>query len=170
MEAEAVAAMDLIGSLSTLSEADTLRVAVAGHSNGGGVTELMMVIDPRVRAAVLYAPVSTDMADNARRWWTRHPGGTGPLGSPDADPGAYTSISPRDHLRDGGPAVLILQGTDDEDIPAEWTAATVAALRSHGVTTSFVSFPGAHHNLAGADLVRANTLAVEWMRSSMRGR
>ncbi|MEA2672041.1 MAG: hypothetical protein QOG45_2261 [Chloroflexota bacterium] len=166
IEAEAVAAMDLIGSLSTLPQADARRVAVAGHSNGGGVAELVMVVDPRVRAVVLYAPVSTDMADNARRWWTRHAGGTGPLGTPDADPLAYAQISPRTHLRRGGPPVLVLQGTDDEDIPAEWTAATVAALQAHGVRTRFVSFPGARHNLAGADLARANGLAVEWMRGA----
>ncbi len=139
---------------------------MAGHSNGGGVAELVMVVDPRVRAAVLYAPVSTDMADNARRWWTHHPGGTGPLGTPDADPAAYASISPRSHLRAGGPPVLILQGTDDEDIPAEWTAATVAALQSAGIRNQLVSFPGARHNLAGADLARANTLAARWILSA----
>ncbi|HEY0409934.1 MAG TPA: alpha/beta fold hydrolase [Candidatus Dormibacteraeota bacterium] len=163
IEAEAVAAMDLIGSLSTLPQADTRRVSVAGHSNGGGVAELVMVVDPRVRAVVLYAPVSTDMADNARKWWTRDPGGTGPLGTPDADAVAYAQISPRTHLRGDGPPVLVLQGTDDEDIPADWTAATVAALQARGVHTRFVSFPGARHNLAGADLARANGLAAEWI-------
>ena len=164
IEAEAVAVMDLIGSLPTLPQADPGRVAVTGHSNGGGVAELVMVVDPRVRSVVLYAPVSTDMADNARRWWTRHPGGAGPLGSPDADPAAYASISPRNFLRAAGPPVLILQGDADEQIPAEWTSATLAALRAAGVTTRLVTFPGATHNLAGADLARANALAVDWMR------
>jgi dipeptidyl aminopeptidase/acylaminoacyl peptidase len=166
IEAEAVADMDLIGSLATLPQADPRRVAVAGHSNGGGVAELVMVVDPRVRAVVLYAPVSTDMADNARRWWTLHPGGTGPLGTPEADPVAYAHISPRNYLRPDGPPVLVLQGTADEDIPAPWTDATVAALQARGIQTRFVSFPGAHHNLAGADLARANGLAVEWMRGA----
>jgi uncharacterized protein len=166
IEAEAVADLDLIGALPSLPQADTRHVAVVGHSNGGGVAELVMVIDPRLSAAVLYAPVSTDMADNARRWWTRHPGGTGPLGSPDADPLAYALVSPRNHLRPGGPPVLILQGTLDEDIPAAWTAATLAALQAHGVRSRFVSFPGATHNLVGADLQRANRLAEDWMRGA----
>ncbi|HVS42297.1 MAG TPA: prolyl oligopeptidase family serine peptidase [Candidatus Dormibacteraeota bacterium] len=164
IEAEAVEVMDLIGALPTLPQADPGRVSVSGHSNGGGVAELVMVIDARVRSVVLYAPVSTDMADNARKWWTRHPGGTGPLGSPDTDPAAYALISPRGFLRAGGPPVLVLQGEADEQIPAEWTAATVAALRAADVTTRFVSFPGATHNLTGADLARANALAVDWMR------
>ena len=169
IEAEAVEVMDLIGALPSLPQADPGRVAVTGHSNGGGVAELVMVIDPRVRSVVLYAPVSTDMADNARKWWTRHPGGAGPLGSPDADPAAYAHISPRNYLRAGGPPVLVLQGDADEQIPAEWTAATVAALHATGVTTRLVSFPGASHNLAGADLVRANALAVDWMRRCATG-
>jgi len=169
IEAEAVADMDLIGSLPTLPQADPGRVALAGHSNGGGVAELVMVVDPRVRSVVLYAPVSTDMADNARRWWIHHPGATGPLGAPDADPPGYALISPRNHLRAGGPPVLVLQGEADEQIPAAWTEATVFALRAAGVTTRLVSFPGATHNLAGADLVRANGLAVDWMRRCATG-
>jgi uncharacterized protein len=166
IEAEAVSDMDLIGTLPGLPQADPRRVAVVGHSNGGGVAELVMVIDPRVRSVVLYAPVSTDMADNARRWWTRRPGSTGPLGTPDADPLGYARISPRNYIRPGGPPVLILQGTADEDIPADWTSATVAALQARGVRTRFVSFPGAHHNLAGSDLQQANGLAEDWMRGA----
>jgi dipeptidyl aminopeptidase/acylaminoacyl peptidase len=166
IEAEAVDAMDLIGALSTLPQADPRRVAVAGHSNGGGVSELVMVIDPRVRAVVLYAPVSTDMADNWRRFWSRHPAAAGPLGTPDTDPVAYSRISPRNYLRDGGPPVLLLQGSADEDIPADWSAATLAAVTAHRIRNREVTFAGAHHNLAGADLDRANALAEEWMRNA----
>jgi uncharacterized protein len=166
IEAEAVADLDLIGALPSLPQADPRHVAVVGHSNGGGVAELVMVIDPRLSAAVLYAPVSTDMADNARKWWTRGLLRTGPLGSPDADPLAYALISPRNYLVAGGPPVLVMQGTLDEDIPAAWTAATVSALEAHGIRTRFVGFPGAHHNFVGADLERANRLAEDWMRGA----
>ena len=166
IEAEAVADLDLIGALPSLPQADARRVSVVGHSNGGGVAELVMVITRHLSAVVLYAPVSTDMADNARKWWARHLVGTGPLGSPDADPLAYARISPRNYLRRDGPPVLILQGTADEDIPAAWTSATVAALQAQGVRTRFVSFPGALHNFSGADLERANVLAEDWMRGA----
>lgn len=165
IEAEAVADLDLIGALPSLPQADPRHVAVVGHSNGGGVAELVMVIDPRLSAAVLYAPVSTDMADNARKWWARRLT-TGPLGSPDADPRGYALISPRNYLAGGGPPVLIMQGTRDEDIPAAWTAATVSALEAHGIRTRFVSFPGAYHNFVGADLEHANSLAEDWMRGA----
>jgi dipeptidyl aminopeptidase/acylaminoacyl peptidase len=165
--AEAISDMDLISELPTLPQADPGRVAVAGHSNGGGVAEILMAADPAVRAAVLYAPVSSDMADNARKWWARSPGGTGGLPSPDIDPTVYQAMSPRPSFGPGTPPTLIMQGTQDEQIPAEWTAATVQALQAAGVHTQFVSFPGATHIFEDGDLDRANSLAIDWMRASL---
>ncbi|HEY6379983.1 MAG TPA: alpha/beta fold hydrolase [Candidatus Dormibacteraeota bacterium] len=166
--AEAISDIDLISALATLPGADPSRVAVAGHSNGGGVSLILLAADSRVRAAVLYAPVSSDMADNARKWWVRTDGGTGPLGSPDADPAAYAAMSPRGNLPQMGPPTLVMQGSADEQIPAAWTAATVAALQAAAIRTQFVSFPGALHNFVGVDLVHANALAAAWLRSAMR--
>jgi dipeptidyl aminopeptidase/acylaminoacyl peptidase len=166
--AEAISDMDLISALGSLPQADTARVAVAGHSNGGGVSLILLAADSRVKSVVLYAPVSSDMADNARKWWVRSgSSGTGGLPSPDQAPEAYAQMSPRAHLPAAGPPTLIMQGTQDEDIPAEWTSATVSALTAAGIRTQFVSFPGAMHNFAGADLTRANTLAINWLRDSM---
>jgi cephalosporin-C deacetylase-like acetyl esterase len=68
-----VTALDLVTSVSALPQADKSRIAFVGHSNGGGISELAMVVDPRIRAVVLQAPVSTDMADNARKWWLQRP-------------------------------------------------------------------------------------------------
>jgi len=165
--AEAISDMDLISALPSVPQADPSRIAVLGHSSGGGVGLILAAADDRVRAAVLYAPVSSDMADNARKCWLRTPGGAGPLGSPDADPTPYQLMSPRGHLPHDGPPTLIMQGTVDEDIPAEWTSATVSALQTAGTRTEFVSFPGARHNFQGADLARANALAAGWLRASL---
>src|SRR2546429_5840293 len=64
-----VTALDLVSSLGSLPQADTGRVAFVGHSNGGGISQLAMVVDPRVRAVVLHGPVSTDMAAKRGKWW-----------------------------------------------------------------------------------------------------
>lgn len=170
--AEAISDMDLISALPSLPQADPTRIAVAGHSNGGGVSEILLAADSRVKVVVLYAPVSTDMADNARKFWFAHGPGdpsasTGGLPSPDQDPAAYALMSPRAHLPASGPPTLIMQGTRDEDIPAGWTAATVSALQAAGIRTQFVSFDGAMHNFVGADLSRANALAISWMRDAL---
>lgn len=166
--AEAISDIDLISELPTLPQADPTRVAVAGHSNGGGVAEVLMTADTRVHAAVLYAPVSSDFADNARKWWARASGGSGGLPSPDVDPSMYRVMSPRPWFAAETPPTLVMQGTNDEQIPAEWTAATVQALQAAGARTQFVSFPGAAHIFDDGDLDRANSLAIDWLRAALR--
>lgn len=166
--AEAISDIDLVSELSTLPQADPSRLAVAGHSNGGGVSLILLAADPRVRAAVLYAPVSSDMADNARKWWSRSPQSSGGLPSPDADPAVYELMSPRGWFTRNTPPTLVMQGTADEEIPAAWTSATVTTLQDVGASTRFVSFPGAMHNFQGTDLMRANALAISWLRDVLR--
>lgn len=160
-----VTALDLISSLASLPQADLNRVAIAGHSNGGGISQLAVVVDPRIKAVVLWAPVSSDMADNARKWWVaRGVEGTGPAGNPDQNPDGYRHLSPRNYLRPDQPPVLILQGTADHTIPADWTNATFAALQQAGIKSRLVWFPGADHDMIGSDLASGVQLEEAWVR------
>ena len=161
---EMVATLDLVSSLASLTQADMARVALIGHSNGGGISELAMVVDPRVRAVVLHGPVSSDMADNARKWWTNNPGGTGPVGTPDANPDGYAHLSPRNYFAAGQPPTLIIQGTSDQDIPAAWTETTLAALQAKGVESKVSWYPGAMHDFAGNNLSAAVREQENWIR------
>ena len=161
---ETIATLDLVSSLSTLERADTGRVALIGHSNGGGVSLLAMVVDPRVRAVVLFAPVSSDMADNARKWWLQS-GSMGAAGSPDENAQGYAHLSPRNYFAAGQAPALFLQGTADEDIPAAWTNSSLEAMRARGLAAEVVWLPGAHHDLVGADLERANRASEDWIRA-----
>lgn len=163
---ELVASLDLIASLRTFERADATRVALIGHSNGGGISLLAMVVEPRIRAVVLFAPVSSDMADNARKWWLPS-GSMGEAGSPDQNAEGYHHLSPRNYFATGQAPSLFLQGTADEDIPAAWTEATIDAMRVAGVVTDAVWFPGAHHDMVGADLERANRLSEDWIRAHL---
>src|SRR5438105_9801783 len=163
---EMVATLDLVSSLATLPQADMRRIALIGHSNGGGISELAMVVDPRIRAVVLHGLVSSDMADNARKWWLSSPGGTGPIGTPDADPVGYAHLSPRNYFAAGQPPTLIIQGTSDQDIPAAWTQATLAALQAKGIQSRLTLYPGAMHDFAGANLSNAVTEQENWIRQA----
>jgi dienelactone hydrolase len=160
--AEAVAEMDLISSLPSLAQADRTRIALIGHSNGGGVSLLLSVVDPRVTALALFAPVSSDMADNARKWWTD--ANRGALPPPDSAAEVYRHISPRNYFSATSPPTLFLQGTLDQDIPAAWTNATLQALQDKGVEASVTWYPGAQHDMVGADLSDADARAEAWIR------
>ncbi|HEX6348029.1 MAG TPA: alpha/beta fold hydrolase [Candidatus Dormibacteraeota bacterium] len=164
---QVVASLDLISALYSFPKADTTRLAFIGHSNGGGISEIAMVVDPRLKAVVLFAPVSTDMADNARKWWLNRPEGPGPVGTPQSNPDGYAHLSPRNYLAAGQPPVLFLQGTADEDIPASWTQTSRDAMQAAGITTDLVWFPGAHHDFVGSDLDRANQLSEAWIRRAL---
>jgi dipeptidyl aminopeptidase/acylaminoacyl peptidase len=164
--ATTVANMDLVSSLPSLPKADPARVAMMGHSNGGGVSLLMSVIDPRVKTFVLFAPVSSDMADNARKWWAKG-GSMGAAPAPDAAPDVYQHISPRTYFSAQTPPMLFLQGTADQDIPAEWTNASVQALKDKGAATDLVWYPGARHDMVGSDLNDAVARAERWIRTHL---
>src|SRR5438105_617400 len=161
-----VSVMDLVSSLASLKQADPTRVGFIGHSNGGGVGLLALVTDYRIRAFALFAPVSSDMRDNARKWWLNN-GSAGPLGNPDQNPNGYAHISPRGYFVAGMAPVLFLQGTSDEDIPADWTNGTIASLQAARIKTSVTWFPGAHHDLVGSDLAAADALAEAWIREAL---
>jgi uncharacterized protein len=74
----AIDVVNLMNALSSYPLADTERMGMWGHSMGGGVTLKVLTIDPstrfvsgqvsRIKAAVLYSPVSSDFADIIERW------------------------------------------------------------------------------------------------------
>lgn len=164
---QTVTALDLVSSLKSLPQADTSRIAFVGHSNGGGISEIAMVVDPRIRAVVLQAPVSTDMADNARKWWLGRPDSLAGLGTPDANPDGYRHLSPRNYLEPWMPPVLIVQGTVDHTIPADWTNATYAALQQRGIQSRLMWVQGGDHDLAGANLDGAVAAQEAWIRQAL---
>jgi dipeptidyl aminopeptidase/acylaminoacyl peptidase len=164
---ELVTALDLVSSLQTLPQADVKRgVAFVGHSNGGGVSQLAMVVDPRVKAVVLHAPIPSDGLENGRRAWMRRPESVSMLGNPDEHPENYQHFSPRNYFTAGQPPTLLVQGTADHTIRGEWTQATYDALQAKGVKSRLVWVPGGDHDLVGADLEHAVAEQEAWVRAA----
>jgi fermentation-respiration switch protein FrsA (DUF1100 family) len=63
--------------------------------------------------------------------------------------------------------VLIVQGTVDHTIPKEWTEATYAALQARGVHSQLTWVEGGDHDLVGANLNRARSLQLDWIRKAL---
>ena len=162
----AVTVMDLISSLGSLPQADPSRIAVVGHSQGGGVSQILMVVDPRIRAVVLHAPVSSDETENALRLHARN-GSWPALGDPAQAAETYRHVSPRSYFAAWEAPVLLIQGTVDHTIPAEHTQATYDALQRAGVTSRLVWMPGGDHDLVGADLASAVAQQEAWIRAAL---
>jgi len=161
----AITVLDLISSLGSLPQADPGRVAVVGHSQGGGVSQILMVIDPRIKAVVLHAPVSSDEAENAARRHERT--GTWPsFGDPSQNPEAYMHMSPRAYFAQRQPPALLVQGTLDHTIPSAHTQETFDALQRAGVESRLLWIPGGDHDLVGANLAEAVEAQEAWIRKA----
>jgi dipeptidyl aminopeptidase/acylaminoacyl peptidase len=144
-------ALNLVSSLPSLPKADVERVGMWGHSMGAGVTTKAMVVDPRIRAAVLYGSVSADDQAYLRRW-----GSSSADVAPD-DPVrlAYRwalqdreftrRTSPLFFFRDVTAAVQIHQGTEDGVTPPRWAEAIRDELRHWGRRVEYYAYEGQGH-------------------------
>lgn len=146
--------LNLISSLPTLPQADPERVGMWGHSMGAGVTTKAITIDPRIKAAVLYAPVSADDTVVMRRWGSRMRGGADDAlqrAYRDAvrDPDFLRLTSPINHFDFVAAPVQIHQGTADRTTPPEWAEAIRDALQAAGKEVEYFAYPGQGHAFEG---------------------
>ncbi|MDQ2692561.1 MAG: alpha/beta fold hydrolase [Chloroflexota bacterium] len=169
--------INLLNAIPSIPEADPDRIGMWGHSMGGGVTIKVATIDPRVRAAVLYSPVSADHADIIARW------GNGCFGDvvqgelavgcnsadvvPDdlpqnlqdayriagADPLSLQRVSPFYHLGYVKVPVQIHYGTEDgkflSGTPPEWSVKLTQGLRDAGNQAELYQYEGEGHSFIG---------------------
>ena len=134
---------------------DPDRVALIGRSMGGGVVYNAIVARPGVfRAAVAYAPVSSDSVDNFNKWVRRDPDRSGAassvidrLGTPEAQPARWATTSARTYFDRITEPLLIHHGTIDEDCPLSWSRESVAALKKAGKAVELRIYEGGRHTL-----------------------
>ena len=149
--------MNLLASLDTLPQgwADTSRVGMWGHSMGGGITVNAAVLaGDALDAAVIYAGMSGDMADNARHiqaMWQRDEF-NGPIrewGGPDEHPQAYERMSAIRYLNRARAALSIHHGTHDEQVPYPWSEKLRDAALAADLLVEHWSYPGGPHSFRG---------------------
>jgi uncharacterized protein len=133
---------------------DNERVAVLGRSMGGGVTYQALAIAPGVfDAAITYASVSSNAADNFNRW-QRNNYDIGDkilakYGEPKDNPDAWRQMSSRNYFFRITEPVLSFHGTADDTCEISWARATKRALDAAGVENELVEYKGAGHYFYG---------------------
>jgi dipeptidyl aminopeptidase/acylaminoacyl peptidase len=133
---------------------DPDRLAIMGRSMGGGVTYNALVAAPGlVDAAVVYAPVSSNAAENFDRW-TRGDAVADQIiaayGAPEANPEFWRQASPVTYFDRITEPILIQHGTGDGTCPYEWSEQSLAALIGAGVDAELVTWPGEPHAFEAA--------------------
>jgi dipeptidyl aminopeptidase/acylaminoacyl peptidase len=169
--------INLLNAIPSIPQADSTRIGMWGHSMGGGVTMKVLTVDSRVKAAVLYSPVSADQRDVINRW------GIGCFGDiargeqiigcnssdiiPETVPfnlqRAYRlaasdvttlkSVSPIYYLDAINIPIQIHYGTEDGKVlsgtPPGWSVNLTQALRDAGKDVELISYEGERHSFIG---------------------
>jgi len=147
-------AIDVINAglaLQQFTSADPNRIGIVGRSMGGGVVYQALVARPGLfKAAVAYAPISSDAADNFNKWIRRNDVTAAEdvmarLGTPEANPNAWAGASPRTYFDRITDPILIHHGTADEECPIAWSEETVAALKAAGKDVTYFVYEGQRH-------------------------
>jgi dipeptidyl aminopeptidase/acylaminoacyl peptidase len=177
--------INLIKAIPSIPEADPSRIGMWGHSMGGGVTMKVLTIlgdqdenaKTRIKAAVLYSPVSADDADIIKRWGMGCFGDIAegeqiigcnssdiiPIDLPrnlqdayrfaasDAD--TLEEISPYYHLDLITIPIQIHYGTEDgkfiSGTPPQWSVKLTQGLRDAGKEVELLQYEGEGHSFIG---------------------
>ncbi|MRK03052.1 serine hydrolase [Aeromicrobium sp. S22] len=124
---------------------DPDRLAVTGYSYGGFMTAWLTGNDDRFKAGVAGGVVSDlvsefGTADDGIFLSTYELGG-----APWDDPERYAAMSPLSHVTNVTTPTLVLHGLADLTCPVGQAQQWHSALRSRGVPTELVLYPGASH-------------------------
>jgi uncharacterized protein len=169
--------INLINAISSIPQADPDRIGMWGHSMGGGVTMKVLTIDSRLKAAVLYSPVSADDADIINRWGVGCFGDIAagekiigcnssdiipndlPLEIQDAYRFAATDaewlkeVAPYYHLDHVNIPIQIHYGTEDGKVlsgtPPEWSRKLSQGLLAAGKEVELFQYEGERHSFIG---------------------
>lgn len=168
--------VDVLNAVTTMqrySNADPNRIGMWGHSMGGNITLRALVIDPRIKAAVIWAGVNATYKDLMENW---HPTGGEPVspsfggngrqsllgsfGTPEQNPGFWDSISPMAYLADITAPIQLHQGTADTEVPLQFAQTLANDLHAAGKPVELYTYPGADHNISqGFTLAMARSVA-----------
>jgi uncharacterized protein len=157
--------LNAVAAMRLYPDADPDRIGMWGHSMGGYITLRAMVIDPGIRAGVIWAGVVASYPDLVTRWRrTPTPGGadpgvTSPLrgwrsglveayGVPEANPGFWASISANSYLADLSGPVQLHHGTADTSVPVGFSETLYEQVRQADRAVELYLYEGADHNLS----------------------
>src|SRR5712692_228231 len=168
--------VDVLNAVTTLQRypaADPNRIGMWGHSMGGNITLRALVIDPRIKVAVIWAGVTATYKDLLENW---HPpaadrpppsfGGGGrqnflsQFGTPEQNPRFWDSISPMAYLADITAPIQLHHGTSDVEVPLQFSQTLAKDLQAAAKPVELYTYAGSDHNIAqGFTLAMARSVA-----------
>ena len=155
--------LNATAALKNYAAADPNRIGMWGHSMGGYIALRSMVVDPDIKAGVIWAGVVANYPDLLTRW--RRPNNNQPppslstarrwrtqlqeqYGTPEENPDFYASISANSYLDDLSGPIQLHHGTADTSVPYEFSTTLADQLEAAGQPAEVFTYTGDDHNLS----------------------
>jgi len=124
-------------------EADASRIALFGHSMGGGVAQIVSLVDPGLKGVVLYGSMSGDERRNLERirHWSQGRRGGELFALPQE---VLRKASAWTYLEELSVPYSVHHGLQDAQVPPEWSWELCRRLKALGKPVECFSYPGGH--------------------------
>lgn len=142
--------------------ADPQRIGVYGWSYGGILTDYMIASDPRIKAAVSGAGVANVLAQFGVDMYYREY--MYELGAPWENFETWKKLAyPFLHPERITAATMFQCAADDDNVPCVGSEQMYQALKTRGVPTRLIVYPGQNHGLTVPSyLVHRDRINIEW--------
>jgi len=154
--------LNAVESIKTLPEVNPDKIGMWGHSMGGYLTLRTMVISQDVKVGVIWAGVVASYPEMLYNWrrtgsFTPSPSSRGvgwrtswleQYGAPEDNPAFWDSVSATSYLADLSGPLQLHHGTNDEDVPLEFSIRLAEQARVAGQIADLYIYDGDNHNIS----------------------
>ncbi len=165
--------LNALASAKRYPDADPNQIGMWGHSMGGYITLRAMVVDPTIKAGVIWAGVVASYDEMFRSWFGggNRRGWLGNMieqyGTPADNPAFWASLSANSYLTDLSGPVQLHHGTGDTTVPFVYSTLLEEQIRAVGQTVELFLYPNDDHNIA-TNRDDALTLSVVFFNQYVR--
>lgn len=155
---------NLVATMRSDSRINPERVGMWGHSMGGHITLRNMVVDPNIKAGVIWAGVVASYPDLLNNWRRTNNGSPLPspsypgrrwrnilqeqYGTPEQNPEFWNSISATNYLDQISGPVQLHHGAADTSVPALFSRILEQKMKEVDKIVELYEYPGDDHNIS----------------------
>jgi dipeptidyl aminopeptidase/acylaminoacyl peptidase len=125
-------------------KADGSKIGLWGHSMGGAIALKVAVINPAIKAVLLYASMSGDEQKNSN-YFNELLGNDTTKREMNSSPQQFAALSPDNYYQSLDLAIQIHHGGNDTEVPASWAKETCQKLKDINRQVSCFIYDGAGH-------------------------
>jgi len=185
--------MNAFSSMQQMKEVNPKRIGLWGHSLGGFITQKAIVIEPEIKASVIWGGVIGTYEDMYEYWWSKRanpnstPGMTAwtpsqreqaarrnsrqqfieQYGEPKLKNQFWQDISAANYVRDISGPVQIHHGTSDETVPYQLSERLAFYLEQAGKPFELYKYPGGDHDISDPNFSVAMNRTIEFFKKNL---